>query len=137
MLGQNPKVVIAGPRHESSKCRTEARCGAEAQKWGQSPMRGRNPNVSPKLDAENTGPEPDARPKPNAVNACSIRKCKRCKSKDRGWSTREGRHNSPVMRGGWSGWTASGHITSRRGEVKTVGGLPAKVGTTRLSCETG
>ncbi|OWM76972.1 hypothetical protein CDL15_Pgr011697 [Punica granatum] len=52
------------------------------------------------------------------------------------WSTREGWHDSPVMRGGWPGWTASGHSTSRHGEVKTAGGLPAKVGTTRLSCGT-
>ncbi|OWM82771.1 hypothetical protein CDL15_Pgr008652 [Punica granatum] len=29
--------------------------------------------------------------------------------------------------------SASGHSTSRYGEVKTAGGLPAKVGTTRLS----
>ncbi|PKI59367.1 hypothetical protein CRG98_020235 [Punica granatum] len=38
------------------------------------------------------------------------------------------------MRGGWPGWTASGHNTSRHGEVKAAGGLPAKVGTTHLSC---
>ncbi|PKI73260.1 hypothetical protein CRG98_006337 [Punica granatum] len=30
--------------------------------------------------------------------------------------------------------SASGHSTSRNGEVKTASGLPAKVGTTRLSC---
>ncbi|PKI56989.1 hypothetical protein CRG98_022615 [Punica granatum] len=30
------------------------------------------------------------------------------------------------MRGGWSGWMASGHSTSRHGEMKTAGGLPAK-----------
>ncbi|OWM72776.1 hypothetical protein CDL15_Pgr024828 [Punica granatum] len=59
------------------------------------------------------------------------------KGEDRGWSTREGRHDSPVMRGGWPGWTASGHSTSRHGEVKTAGGLPSKVGTTRLSCGVG
>ncbi|PKI48801.1 hypothetical protein CRG98_030806 [Punica granatum] len=157
-------------------------------------------NAGPKPDA---GPKPNARPKPIVVNACSIRKCKRCKSKDawghveicasdhavtlsvrkklllvslalesgstlgpqlalpwrkgegrrwptregwhdppvmrgedRGWSTREGQYNSPVVRGGWLGWTASGHSTSRHGEVKTAGSLPAKVGTTRLSCGT-
>ncbi|PKI64045.1 hypothetical protein CRG98_015577 [Punica granatum] len=47
-------------------------------------------------------------------------------SEDRGWSTREGWHDSPVVRGGWPGWTASGHSTSRHGEVKTTSGLPAK-----------
>ncbi|PKI72093.1 hypothetical protein CRG98_007480 [Punica granatum] len=59
------------------------------------------------------------------------------RSEDRRWSTREGWHNSLVVRGGWPGWTASGHNTSRHGEVKTVGGLPAKVGTTRLLCRVG
>ncbi|OWM76450.1 hypothetical protein CDL15_Pgr024658 [Punica granatum] len=39
---------------------------------------------------------------------------------------------------GHAGWvagmdSASGHRASRHGEVKTAGGLPAKVGTTRLS----
>ncbi|OWM75174.1 hypothetical protein CDL15_Pgr004992 [Punica granatum] len=58
------------------------------------------------------------------------------KGEGRRWSTREGWHDSPVMRGGWPGWTASSRSTSRHGEVKTVGGLPAKVGTTRLSCGT-
>ncbi|PKI78188.1 hypothetical protein CRG98_001423 [Punica granatum] len=48
------------------------------------------------------------------------------RGEDRGWSTREGWHNSPVVRGGWPGWTTSDHSTSRRGEVKTAGGLPAK-----------
>ncbi|PKI69687.1 hypothetical protein CRG98_009958 [Punica granatum] len=56
---------------------------------------------------------------------------------DRGWSTREGWHDSPVVRGGSPGWTTSSHSTSRHGEVKTAGGLPAKVGTTRLSCGVG
>ncbi|OWM70135.1 hypothetical protein CDL15_Pgr025985 [Punica granatum] len=64
---------------------------------------GRSSKVRPKPAAVNAGPEPDAGPKPdarpkpdvgpepNAVNACSIRKYKRCKSK--GW------HDSPVMWG--------------------------------------
>ncbi|PKI56805.1 hypothetical protein CRG98_022763 [Punica granatum] len=59
------------------------------------------------------------------------------KGEDRGWSTRKGWHNSPVVRGGWPGWTTFGHSTSRHGEVKTAGGLPAKVGTIRLSCGVG
>ncbi|OWM63036.1 hypothetical protein CDL15_Pgr026210 [Punica granatum] len=58
------------------------------------------------------------------------------KGEGRRWSTRESWHDSLVMRGGWPGWTASGHSTSRHGEVKTAGGLPAKVGTTHLSCGT-
>ncbi|OWM80237.1 hypothetical protein CDL15_Pgr026477 [Punica granatum] len=53
------------------------------------------------------------------------------------WSTREGWHDSAVIRGGRAGWTASGHNTSRHGEVKTAGGLPAKVGMTRRSCGVG
>ncbi|PKI65205.1 hypothetical protein CRG98_014354 [Punica granatum] len=66
----SPKAVNAGPGPERSKCRTEARYGAEAQRWG------RSPKVGPKPDAVNAGLEPDAGLKPNAVNACSIRKCK-------------------------------------------------------------
>ncbi|OWM65566.1 hypothetical protein CDL15_Pgr023836 [Punica granatum] len=68
-------------------------------------MRGRSPKVGPKLDEgpepdvkpkpnavnagsePDVGPEPDAGLKPNAVNACSIRKCKRCKSKGQCWGT--------------------------------------------------
>ncbi|PKI78951.1 hypothetical protein CRG98_000663 [Punica granatum] len=203
MLGQGPKAVNVGPRPDAGP---KLKSGAEAQKWGRSPMRGQNPKAGPKPDAVNEGPEPDVwpepnvvnagpepdagpkpdtGPKPNAVNACSIRKCKRCKSKDeqglaercasdhtvmlsvrkklvsisltweggsalgpqlalpwrkgegRRWSTREGWHDSPVMRGGWPGWTAFGHSTSRHGEVKTAGGLPTKVGTTPLSCGVG
>ncbi|PKI73147.1 hypothetical protein CRG98_006458 [Punica granatum] len=174
MLGRGPKAVNAGPRPDAGP---KLKSGAEAQKWGRSPMRGRNAKAGPKLDAVNAGPEPDARPKAHAVNVCSIRKCNRCKSKvmfsvskklvsvsltwegesaldpqlalpwrkgegrrwstcegwhdspimrgeDRGWSTREGWHNSPVVRGGWPRWTAFGHSTSHRGEVKTAGGLP-------------
>ncbi|PKI75956.1 hypothetical protein CRG98_003614 [Punica granatum] len=55
------------------------------------------------------------------------------KGEGREWPARESGHDSPVMRGGWPGWTASGHNISRYGEVKTAGGLPAKVGTTRMS----
>ncbi|OWM72492.1 hypothetical protein CDL15_Pgr013847 [Punica granatum] len=43
---------------------------------------------------------------------------------------------------GHAGWvagmdSASGPSASRYGEVKTAGGLPAKVGITRLSCGVG
>ncbi|PKI39899.1 hypothetical protein CRG98_039710, partial [Punica granatum] len=55
------------------------------------------------------------------------------KGEGREWPARESGHDSPIMRGGWPGWTTSGHSTSRHGEVKTMSGLPAKVGTTRLS----
>ncbi|PKI48951.1 hypothetical protein CRG98_030649 [Punica granatum] len=40
------------------------------------------------------------------------------RSEDRGWSTREGWHDSPVVRGGWPGWTASGYSTPRHGESR-------------------
>ncbi|OWM90205.1 hypothetical protein CDL15_Pgr006526 [Punica granatum] len=105
MRVQNPK---AGPKPDAINAGAGARCGVEAQKWGRNPMRGRssmhgrNPKAGPNPDVVNAGPEPDAGPKPdvvyagmepdagpepdvgpepNAVNACSIRKCKRCKSK--------------------------------------------------------
>ncbi|OWM68441.1 hypothetical protein CDL15_Pgr026985 [Punica granatum] len=55
------------------------------------------------------------------------------KGEGRRWPAREGCHDSPVMRGRWLSWMASGHSTSHYGEVKTAGGLPTKVGTTRLS----
>ncbi|PKI52241.1 hypothetical protein CRG98_027368, partial [Punica granatum] len=41
------------------------------------------------------------------------------RSEDLRWSTREGWHDSLVVRGGWPGWTASGHSTSRHGECST------------------
>ncbi|OWM66814.1 hypothetical protein CDL15_Pgr027002 [Punica granatum] len=84
---QNLKAVNAGPGPESSKCRAEARCRAKAQKWGRNPKASMKPdavNVGPEPDAgpkPDAGPEPDARLKPNTVNACSIRKYNRCKSK--------------------------------------------------------
>ncbi|PKI72251.1 hypothetical protein CRG98_007325 [Punica granatum] len=104
--------------------------------------------MGPEPDAVNAGPEPDAGPKPNVVNERPKLDAEpkpnagpkpnsgaeaRC---NRGWSTLEGWHNSPVMRGGWPRWMASGHSTSRHGEVKTASGLPTKVGTTCLSCGT-
>ncbi|PKI64988.1 hypothetical protein CRG98_014612 [Punica granatum] len=89
---------------------------------GRSPKVGPKPDAGPKLDAVNAGPEPnavnegpepdagpepDVGPKPNAVNA------------------------RPVDR-------PSGHNSSCRGErVKAASGLPAKVGTTLLSCGVG
>ncbi|OWM63170.1 hypothetical protein CDL15_Pgr009395 [Punica granatum] len=102
------------------------------------------PGRSPK--AVNAGPEPNVGPEPNAVNESLIGKCKKCESKD-AWGHAEGCvsdhavtlsvRKKLVVRGGWPGWTASGHSISRYGEVKTAGGLPAKVGTTRLSCGVG
>ncbi|PKI63555.1 hypothetical protein CRG98_016073 [Punica granatum] len=35
------------------------------------------------------------------------------KGEGRKWPARKGRHDSPVVRGGWPGWTASGHNMSR------------------------
>ncbi|PKI74144.1 hypothetical protein CRG98_005473 [Punica granatum] len=161
MLGRGPKAVNAGPRPDAGPKPNAVNAGPEldagpepdarpkpnvvnagpkpdAINAGPKPNAGPELDVGPKPNAVNAGPEPDAGPeldagpKPNAVNACSIRKCE-----DRGWSTREGRHNSPVVRGGWLGWTASGHSTSRHGEVKIAGGLPAKVGTAQLACLAG
>ncbi|OWM80809.1 hypothetical protein CDL15_Pgr006839 [Punica granatum] len=54
MLGRGPKAVNAGPEPESSKCRTEARYGAEAQKWGRIPKVGSKPDAGPK---PKSGPE--------------------------------------------------------------------------------
>ncbi|OWM72757.1 hypothetical protein CDL15_Pgr024809 [Punica granatum] len=161
-IGPEPK---SGAEALCSKCGPEPDAGPKpnavnaGQKLDAGPKpnsvnAGLKPDAEPKPNAINAGPEPDAGPKPNVVNACSIRKCKKCKCKggsalgpqlalpwrkgeDRGWSTRKGWHNSPVVRGGWPGWTTFGHSTSRHGEVKTAGGLPAKVGTIRLSCGVG
>ncbi|OWM83045.1 hypothetical protein CDL15_Pgr005074 [Punica granatum] len=170
MLGRGPKAVNAGPRPDAGP---KLKSGAEAQKWGRSPMRGRNAKAGPKLDAVNAGPEPDARPKAHASLVDAQGLAKRCasdhavmfsvskklvsvsltwegesaldpqlalpwrKGEGRRWSTCEGWHDSPIMRGGWPGSTAFGHSTFRHGEVKIAGGLPAKVGTTRLSCGVG
>ncbi|OWM89151.1 hypothetical protein CDL15_Pgr026314 [Punica granatum] len=61
---------------------------------------------------------------------CASDHAERCAPARKGW------HNSLVVRIGWPGWMAPGHGTSRHGEVKTAGILPAKVGTARLSCRT-
>ncbi|OWM90083.1 hypothetical protein CDL15_Pgr000870 [Punica granatum] len=163
MRGRSPKAVNAGPGPKSSKCRTEARCGVEAQKWGRSPMKGQSPKVGSEPDAgpkPNVGPEPnavnaglepdvgakpDVGPEPNAVNAGSIGMCKKCESK--GFQCK-----SVGKRTGLVGVVRahqetcidalsrhvdrpSGHNSSCRGErVKAASGLPAKVGTTLLSC---
>ncbi|OWM67641.1 hypothetical protein CDL15_Pgr024726 [Punica granatum] len=65
MRGQNPK---AGPKPDA------ANAGSEPDAVNAGP----EPDVEPKPDAR---PKPDVGPEPNAVNACSIRKCKRCKIK--------------------------------------------------------
>ncbi|OWM82738.1 hypothetical protein CDL15_Pgr020675 [Punica granatum] len=44
-------------------------------------MRCRIAKVGSKPDAVNVGLKPDAGPKPNVVNVCSIGKCKKCESK--------------------------------------------------------
>ncbi|PKI69526.1 hypothetical protein CRG98_010101, partial [Punica granatum] len=107
---QNQKAVNAGLEPKSSKCRAEAPKAVDA---------------GSKPDAVNAGPKPDAGQSPEHISLW--------RSEDRGWSTHEGWHDSPVVRGGWPGWTTSGHSTSCHGKVKTASGLPANVGTTRLS----
>ncbi|PKI73201.1 hypothetical protein CRG98_006399 [Punica granatum] len=141
MPGRSPKV---GPKPDAVNAGPEPDARSE-------------PDVGPEPNAVNAGSKPDGGPKPKSrlkpnagpkPNSGAEARCSGSalgpqlalpwrKGEDRGWSTREGRHDSPVMRGGWPGWTASGHSTSRHGEVKTAGGLPSKVGTTRLSCGVG
>ncbi|PKI47011.1 hypothetical protein CRG98_032596 [Punica granatum] len=117
MLGRSPKTVNAGPR----------------------------PDAGPKPDE---GPEPDAGPKPDVVNAYSIRKCKRCKSKDAwGHAERCASDHAVTLSVSkklvsvsltWEGGSLSVHNSPcHGGRVKTAGGLPAKVGTTRRSCGVG
>ncbi|PKI60636.1 hypothetical protein CRG98_018986 [Punica granatum] len=48
------------------------------------------------------------------------------KGEDRRWSALKDGHDSPVVGGGWPGWTASGHDGPHLREVKTASGLPAK-----------
>ncbi|OWM91296.1 hypothetical protein CDL15_Pgr000240 [Punica granatum] len=70
MHGQNPK---AGPKPDAVNAGAGARCGAEAQKWGRNPMRGRSPmhGQNPKA-----GPKPDvkcgARARCGAEARCNI-----------------------------------------------------------------
>ncbi|PKI70670.1 hypothetical protein CRG98_008903 [Punica granatum] len=54
MLGWCPNAVNAGPGPESNNCRTEARYGAEAQRWGRSPKVRPKPYAGPK---PKSGPE--------------------------------------------------------------------------------
>ncbi|PKI48967.1 hypothetical protein CRG98_030634 [Punica granatum] len=72
---QKPDTVNAGPEPDARPKPNTVNVGPE-------------PDAGPKPNAVNVGLEPDAGPKPdagskpNAVNACSIRRYKRCKSKD-------------------------------------------------------
>ncbi|OWM71784.1 hypothetical protein CDL15_Pgr016404 [Punica granatum] len=101
MQGRNPKVNAGlkpksecgvgarrGVEAQCSKCgagarrRAEARCEAKARcNKCEVDRKGSKPN------AVNAGPEPDAglkpvaRPKPDAINARLIGKCKKCESK--------------------------------------------------------
>ncbi|PKI66956.1 hypothetical protein CRG98_012621 [Punica granatum] len=127
MQGRSLKAVDAGPKPESCRCGAEARCSKCMLNRKMQEMQ-----------------------KQRSMQRNSARK-----GEGRRWPASEGGHDSPVMRdgwprwtasghstsrhgeGGWPGWTASGHSTSRHGEVKTAGGLPAKVGTTCLSCRVG
>ncbi|PKI49105.1 hypothetical protein CRG98_030504 [Punica granatum] len=116
MRGRSPNAVNAR-REPDAGSEPDAGPKPNAVNAGLKPDAGPEPDAGPKPNAVNAGSEPDAGPepdaglKPNAVNACSIRK-----KVDR----------------------PSGHRSScRRGRVKDVSGLSAKVGTTRLSCGVG
>ncbi|PKI64280.1 hypothetical protein CRG98_015320 [Punica granatum] len=99
---------------------------------GRSLMQGRSP-CKAETHAINAGVKPDARPKPNAVNAgkrtglVSIVRTRRemCIGtlSLHAWASvgRHSVHGSPC----------------HGGRVKAAGDLPAKVGTTRLSCGVG
>ncbi|PKI64013.1 hypothetical protein CRG98_015599 [Punica granatum] len=130
--------------------------GAEAQKWGRSPMRGQNPKASPKPDAVNAGHKPDAGPKPKSEPEA------RCRFQCKSVGKRTGLVGDVrAHRGTYAEASARArrdvlarclvtrsvalrevHRTSqetcwntwrRRGTVKTVSCLPAKFGTTYLS----
>ncbi|PKI64288.1 hypothetical protein CRG98_015328 [Punica granatum] len=120
-------------------------------------MRGRSPKVGSEPNAVNAGPKPDAEPKPNAINACSIGKCKKCNNE--GQLRNSTGHYKVVtliflpscsVEQGWGlsveipmSWMRdvdrpSSHNSSCRGGwVKAASGLSAKVGTTRQSCGVG
>ncbi|PKI61413.1 hypothetical protein CRG98_018187 [Punica granatum] len=153
----------AGPKPKSSKCKANARCGAEAPYRAEAHCRaeaafllgiscnGKRNNEGARMFAISMQEFREAN-WPDMCEALSIAvdgqgHAERCASdhvvtfpvvrgEDRGWSTHEGWHDSPVMWGGWLRWTATSHDMFRHGEVKTAGGLTAKVGTTRLSCGT-
>ncbi|PKI58286.1 hypothetical protein CRG98_021368 [Punica granatum] len=82
MQGRNLKVN-AGPEPDVRQKPNAVNAGPELEA-------GPEPDAGPKPNAVNAGPEPDVGPKPYAVNACSIRKCKRCKSKGQCWGTAQG-----------------------------------------------
>ncbi|PKI74292.1 hypothetical protein CRG98_005317 [Punica granatum] len=143
---QSPKVVNVGPGAESSKCRTEARCSkcrVEAQKWGRSPKVGLKPDAGPKSDAINAGSEPDSGsepdvgPEPNAVNPGLEPDAVNAGSEPDAVDRPSG-HGSSCC--GGRAKAASGlpaKVGTTRLSCGTAGGLPAKVGTTRLSCGVG
>ncbi|PKI57890.1 hypothetical protein CRG98_021729 [Punica granatum] len=91
---------------------------------GRSSMKGRSPKVGPKPDA---GPKPKS--KWRAIARCEAEtQCSKCGA---GARCSKCRVDRKVDR-------PSGHGSScRGGRVKATSGLPAKVGTTRLSCGVG
>ncbi|PKI51644.1 hypothetical protein CRG98_027946 [Punica granatum] len=120
MKGQSPKAVNVRPKPNIGLKPNAVNAGPEPNAVNAEP----EPDAGSKPNAVNARPEPDAvnaGPEPNAVNACSIRKCKKCKNK--GLVARMD--------------SASVHNASRYREVKTAGSLPEKVGTTCLSCGVG
>ncbi|PKI41836.1 hypothetical protein CRG98_037773 [Punica granatum] len=95
---------------------------------------GPRPNAGPKPNTVNAGPKPDAEPKPNALNAVNARPKPKNGVK--------AQYGAEALCGAEARCNKfdrlSGHSSScRGGRLKTVGGLPAMVCTTRLSCGVG
>ncbi|OWM78093.1 hypothetical protein CDL15_Pgr018662 [Punica granatum] len=118
MKGQSPKAVNVRPKPNIGLKPNAVNAGPEPNAVNAEP----EPDAGSKPNAVNARPEPDAvnaGPEPNAVNACSIRKCKKCKNKALGprlvlpwrkgegreWPARKSGHDSPDVQGWWPGWT--------------------------------
>ncbi|PKI49902.1 hypothetical protein CRG98_029686 [Punica granatum] len=156
--GPEPDAINAGPEPDAG---LEPDVGPEPNAVNAEPEpnavnAGLEPDVGLEPNAVTVGPKPDVGPEPNAVDRPSGHNssCRggRVKAAS-GLPAKVGTTRLSCGVGGrdglgfWlarlaccAGWvagmdSASDHSTSRYGEVKTAGGLPAKVGTTRLSCE--
>ncbi|PKI59701.1 hypothetical protein CRG98_019877 [Punica granatum] len=117
MQGQNPKAVNAGPEPDVGLEPDVVNAGPE-------PDAGLKPDAGPKPDVVNAGPKP----KSGAEARCGAEAL--CEHTER----RASIHTGDVL----TVDRPSGHSSScRRGRVKTASGLPAVVGTTRLSCGVG
>ncbi|PKI38931.1 hypothetical protein CRG98_040703 [Punica granatum] len=139
-VGLKPNAVNAGPKLDVGSEPDAVNAGSEPDAI----------NVGPEPDTIDAGLKPDVGPEPNAVNAVSIGKCKKCKTKEKktmkeyelfrilmqecrkaNWP---GRRRVACPRrlarlAGHAGWVAgmddlwSQHVS--RGEVKTAGDLLA------------